>query len=142
MEFINREKDIKFLRKYLKSEPNSLLFIYGPKSSGKSSLLHKSVEELNHEEYAINFLDLRQVIIYDFKSFLNVFFPKRLRNKVKDILKGITINSGFFSLSLEEESSLQENAFGLMVDKLISANKRGIKPVIIIDEIQLGTSQY
>ena len=137
MKFINRKKDIEFLKTYLKTEPNCLLFIYGPKSSGKSSLLNKVIQELEYEEYAVNFLDLRQVIIYNFKSFLNVFFPKRLRNKVKDILKGITINSGFFSVSVEEESFLQENAFGLMVDKLISANKRGIKPVIIIDEIQL-----
>jgi uncharacterized protein len=137
MEFINREKDIKYLRAHFESEPNSLLFVYGPKSSGKSTLLEKVARELNSQTYAVNFLDLRQVIIYNFKTFLNIFFPKNIRNKAKDILSGFTINAGFFSLKMEEESILEENAFKIIVDKLISANKRGIKPVIIIDELQL-----
>jgi uncharacterized protein len=47
MNFVNREKELYFLKKHFKSEPNSLLFIYGPKSSGKSSLLHQAVEKLD-----------------------------------------------------------------------------------------------
>ncbi|MCD6363040.1 MAG: ATP-binding protein, partial [Synergistetes bacterium] len=38
MKFWNREKEIKWLKKYLQTEPNAILFIYGPKSSGKSTL--------------------------------------------------------------------------------------------------------
>jgi len=137
MNFINRENQIKYLNNHFESEPNSLLFVYGPKSSGKSTLLAKVAEELDKEKYAVNFLDLRQVIIYDFKSFLNVFFPKKLRGKFKDILNGVTFNTGFFSVKIEEETSLKENAFAVIVEKLESANQRGIKPIIIIDEIQL-----
>ncbi len=137
MNFINREEEIKFLESHFKNLPNSLLFVYGPKSSGKSALLAKVVEDLDKNKYAINYLSLRSVIIYNFKTFLNVFFPKNIRNKAKDILSGITLNAGFFSVKVEEESILEENAFKLLVDKLASANRRGIQPIIIIDEIQL-----
>jgi uncharacterized protein len=137
MKFINREKEIKLLKNHFKSEPNSLLFLYGPKSSGKSSLLSEVAQKLDAEKYAVNYLSLRSVLIYNFKTFLDVFFPKNLRNKAGDILSGVTLNFGFFSVKKEEESRLSENPFGVMVDKLISAGKRGIKPVIIIDEIQL-----
>jgi uncharacterized protein len=137
MKFINREKETKFLKEHFESEPNSLLFIYGPKSSGKSSLLNKVAENMDPEKYAVTYLSLRSVLIYNFKTFLDVFFPKSFRGKTQDILKGLTLNFGFFSVKTEEENFLRENPFGMMTNKLISANKRGIKPVIIIDEIQL-----
>ncbi|MCK5231443.1 MAG: hypothetical protein KAR13_14315, partial [Desulfobulbaceae bacterium] len=35
--FINREKEMADLRSYLASEPNSILFLHGPKSSGKTT---------------------------------------------------------------------------------------------------------
>jgi len=142
MDFINREKQIKYLNDHFESEPNSLLFVYGPKSSGKSTLLEKVARELDDRKYAVNFLDLRQVIIYNFKTFLNVFFPKNIRNKAKDILNGFTINAGFFSVKMDEESILEENAFKIIVDKLASAKQRGIQPIIIIDEIQLLKQIY
>ena len=34
--FINREQDMRYLRQWLESEPDALLFVYGPKSSGKT----------------------------------------------------------------------------------------------------------
>ena len=137
MKFINREKQIKYLNNHFASEPNSLLFVYGPKSSGKSTLLAKVAEELDKEKYAVNFLDLRQVIIYDFRTFLDVFFQEDIKEKSKDILKGLTVNAGFFNIKLNEKSMLKKNAFKVIGDKLAEAKKTGIQPVIIIDEIQL-----
>jgi len=66
--------------------------VYGPKSSGKSTLLAKVVNELDTKKYAVNFLDLRGVLIYDFQSFLEVFFPKNIKESAKDIIEGISIN--------------------------------------------------
>ena len=140
--FINRKAEIEYLKKYFESTPNSLLFVYGPKSSGKSSFLEEVATNLDKKKYAINFLDLRQVMIYNFKTFLDVFFPKNLRGKFTDILNGITFNTGFFSVKIEEESVLQENPFAIIAEKLQSAKKRGIQPIIIIDEIQLLKNIY
>ncbi len=142
MDFINREKEIGYLHNHLKKEPNSILFVYGPKSSGKSRLLKKVATNLDTERYAVDFLDLRGVVIYDFKTFLDVFFPKNIRGKFIDILSGVTFNTGFFSIKMDEESALSENAFGIMISKLESAKKRGINPVIIIDEIQVLKNIY
>jgi len=35
MKFVNRQAEISYLFHYFTSEPNALLFVYGPKSSGK-----------------------------------------------------------------------------------------------------------
>ena len=137
MKFINREKEIKYLQNHFKNEPNSLLFVYGPKSSGKSWLLNKVANNLDKKKYAVNYISLRSVFIYDFKTFLDVFFQENLQDKTKDILNGITFNVGFFSIQLDDKKLLKKNAFAIIENKLASAKKRGIQPIIIIDEIQL-----
>ncbi len=137
MNFFNRIKEIDALNAYFTNLPNSILFVYGPKSSGKSTLLQEVVNRINTTRYAINFLDLRGVLIYNFESFLDVFFPKNIKENVKDIIEGISLNIGFFALKANEEGLLKKNAFKIMEDKLLSAKKRGIEPIIILDEIQL-----
>ncbi|MBI4649615.1 MAG: hypothetical protein HY738_24195, partial [Bacteroidia bacterium] len=89
------------------------------------------------KKYIVNYINLRGVLIYNFKSFLDVFFQRNIKNKAIDILDGITINLGFFSLNIDEESILKENAFKLIEKKLLSARNRGKQPIIIVDEIQL-----
>ncbi|MBI4648744.1 MAG: ATP-binding protein, partial [Bacteroidia bacterium] len=111
MKFINRDAEIKYLNAHFESEPNSLLFLYGPKSSGKSTLLEKVINELDLKKYIVNYINLRGVLIYNFKSFLDVFFQRNIKNKAIDILEGITINLGFFNLNIDEEAILKENAF-------------------------------
>ena len=142
MNFINRKKEIKYLNAHFESEPNCLLFVYGPKSSGKSSLLDNIVKQLDKDQYAINFLDLRRLIIYDFNSFLDIFFQEDIKEKTKDILRGLTINAGFFKIKVDEKVMLKKNAFKIISDKLESAKNSGIQPVIIIDEIQLLRNIY
>ena len=74
--FINREQDMRYLRQWLESEPDALLFVYGPKSSGKTTMMMKVLEGLDEKCYAVNYLNLRGVEISDYRSFLNRFFPK------------------------------------------------------------------
>ncbi len=142
MEFVNREKEIKYLNDYFANEPNRLIFVYGPKSSGKSTLLSKVLNSLDKKKVVINFVDLRGVLIYNFKTFLNTFFPKNLRGKAKQLLAGMSVNTGIFALDINEESLLEENAFKIMEKRLLEYNKKDIKPVIIIDEIQLLKKIY
>ena len=137
MKFINRKKEIAALESYLASTPGQILIVYGPKSSGKTNLLnHYASNYLKSKKYAVNILNLRGMLISNFSSFLDQFFPKNIGGKVKDLLSGITINSGFFGVSLDEESLLKSNPFKVMETKILSAKKRGVQPVIILDEIQ------
>ena len=43
--FINRKKELDFLRQWITEKPEHILFIYGPKSSGKTTLLYKFARE-------------------------------------------------------------------------------------------------
>jgi AAA+ ATPase superfamily predicted ATPase len=143
MRFINRKKDIKYLEKYFENIPNNILFVYGPKSSGKSTLLNKVIENLDKDKFVINAMDLRGVLIYNFKTFIDVFFQERdVKSKITGILSGLTINAGFFTVSIDDEKMLKKNAFKIMERQIIESNSKGIKPIIIIDEIQDIKSIY
>lgn len=39
--FVNRIAEMAELRAYLRGEPNSILFLHGPKSSGKTTLMYR-----------------------------------------------------------------------------------------------------
>ena len=140
--FINRKKEISDINKYLSSKPNNVLFVYGPKSTGKSTLLNKIVNNLNTKKYAVNYLSLRGVIIYNFKTFLDVFFQKSKKQKAKELISGFTLNMGFFQVGIDDNEVLEKNAFKIMEEQIKEAKKRGIQPVIIIDEIQLLKNIY
>jgi len=141
--FINRNEEIHFLSNWLEREPNSLLFVYGPKSCGKTTLISKFIKQhLDHRKFAINYLNLRQVLVYNFQSFLDSFFVKTTKDKVKEIVAGITMNIGFFKLNVDDEAIMKKNPFKVMQEQLIKAQKKGIQPVIIIDEIQTLKNIY
>jgi AAA+ ATPase superfamily predicted ATPase len=42
--FINRQKELIDLRVFIVKRPSEILFIHGPKSSGKTTLLYKFLE--------------------------------------------------------------------------------------------------
>jgi len=136
MHFQNRQKEQDDLQKYLRREPNSILFLYGPKSCGKSTLLNKVISEIDQKKYAVNFLDLRQVIINNFKSFLDVFFQRDLKSKTQDILSGTTFNIGFFKIGIRDEEIFKKNSFKIIIDQIRKAREKNIQPIIVIDEIQ------
>ena len=57
MRFWDREKEVKDLKAHIESEPNSILFVYGPKSSGKSILAMKIMEDMKEQVHSY-FYDL------------------------------------------------------------------------------------
>ena len=134
--FINRQKETKYLTDYFSNQPTSMLFVYGPKSTGKTTLITRVYESLPQDEYAISYLDMRRVLIKDFSDFQNVFFPLDRKGKIKKIVSGIQLNMGFFGWSIDDEKMLQTNLFAVMENKLREAQINWIKPVIIIDEFQ------
>ena len=141
-DFINREKEITFFNNWFKSEPNALLFVYGPKSCGKSTLVVKTLQALEKRDYVVNYLDLRGVLLYDFKSFLDIFFQKSKSDKIRGLIEGISINTGFFTIGVDEEGLLKKNPFKVMENQLTAAVKKGKRPIIVIDEIQMLKGIY
>jgi len=108
LKFWDREKEIGDLKRYLQSEPNAILFVYGPKSSGKSTLLMKVTEELG-EVFAVYWYDLREELVSGYESVLEIFFKER---------------------------GWKENPFAYMRRELERELEKGKRPVIVFDELQ------
>ena len=135
--FVNREKETAYLKNWMHREPNSLLFVYGPKSSGKTALITHIIENhIDQKKFAINYMNLRQMLVYNFQSFLDAFFTRTTKDKVREIVAGISMNIGFFKINMDDEAIFKKNPFKVMIDQLRKAQKKGLQPVIIIDEIQ------
>jgi AAA+ ATPase superfamily predicted ATPase len=142
--FINREKELNYLRDYINIRPESLLFIHGPKSSGKTTLLYKFFDQIPKEQKLdVKFLNLRKTFTefnddYNYKDFLNIFFEVDDKGEKKGKLSA-GINVGFFKIDSEIEKKMKKgkvDPFKVMEREFIKLNEKGIKPILIIDELQ------
>ena len=137
--FVNRENEMAELRNYLEGRPNSILFLYGPKSSGKTTLMYQLFEQMEVEErYEINFLNLREIFLTSYDDFINAFFKSS--NSEKGMKTGTRRQYslfGLFKLDAFTEKMLkkrQEDPFLIMKREFQRLIKKGIWPVVIIDE--------
>ncbi len=139
MKFWDREKEKKWLKHYLLTEPNAILFVYGPKSSGKTTLLMKVVEELPKEKFIYYWFDLREKFITGYESVVELFFKEKgwLESFVKTIKP--KINLGVFELEPEVLKSVRQkdtDPFEEMRKRLEEDRAKGLTPVIVFDELQ------
>ena len=137
--FINRENEMAELRNYLEGRPNSILFLYGPKSSGKTTLMYQLFEQMEAEKrYEINFLNLRKVFLTSYDDFIDAFFKSGNSEKgLKTGTKRQYSLFGLFKLDAFTEKMLrkrQEDPFLVMEREFQRLEKKGIRPVVIIDE--------
>ena len=70
MRFWDRKKEKEWLKHYLQTEPNAILFAYGPKSSGKTTFLMKVAKELSNDSFIYYWADLRGKLISSYKDVL------------------------------------------------------------------------
>jgi len=140
--FINRETELRDLRLFIDKEPSEILFIHGPKSSGKTTL--KLVEQLEKEQKIdVKFLNLREVSTefsddYNYRDFLHMLFSVEDKSDRKGKLSA-GINVGVFKIDSEIDRKIKERRiepFKIMKQEFIRLRKKGIKPILIIDELQ------
>ena len=141
MRFWDREKEVRDLKAHIKSEPNSILFVYGPKSSGKSTLLMKVAEELPENDYAIYWYDLREELVSGYESVLGIFFKETgwKKKMLEGLSKMFKINVAVFELDPSELSNVmsrKDNPFSYMRRELEKKRVEGKKPIIVFDELQ------
>ena len=74
--FINRQLEINYLKDWIAQRPEHLLFFYGPKSSGKTTLIYKFIEGFlsDESEFSVKLFNLREVLIVNYDDFLQRFF--------------------------------------------------------------------
>lgn len=144
--FINRERELRDLQVYIDEEPEYILFLHGPKSSGKTTLLYKLIEKIEKEQkLEVKFLNLRKIYTefsdeYNYNDFLKMLFnvEDEDRKEKKGKLSG-GINVGFFKIDSEIEKKMKKgrvDPFKVMETEFIQLHHQGIKPVLIIDELQ------
>ena len=142
--FINREKDLNYLDEYINMRPESILFLHGPKSSGKTTLLYKFLEKVEKEQAIdVKFLNLRKILTefsdnYSYRDFLSILFDVKDKN-IQSGKLSTGINVGFFKIDSEIEKKMREgrvDPFKVMEKEFVHLVEKGIKPVLIIDELQ------
>jgi AAA+ ATPase superfamily predicted ATPase len=148
--FINRQKELEDLRIFIDKEPSEILFIHGPKSSGKTTLLYKLLDQLEKEQKLdVKFLNLREVSAefsddYNYKDFLHMLFNVEDKSDRKGKLSA-GINVGFFKIDSEIERKIQEgrvDPFKVMKREFIRLREKVIEPILIIDELQALDKAY
>ena len=138
--FINRKTELQALRDWIAELPHNLLFIYGPKSSGKTTLLMEFVRNnLNDANYDIKHFNLRELLITSYKDFIRSFFRIDYDKSKGDVKEVRSYSLPFFRLSVEVLKGMEStdlDALAVMKIELQKSAAQGRRPVIIIDELQ------
>ena len=138
--FINRRRELAFLDSWIAERPNNLLFIHGPKSSGKTTLLMEFIRRrLSSDNYDIKHFNLRELLITSYKDFISSFFRIDYGNSKGDVKEVSGYSLPFFRLSAEVLKGIEStdlDAFAVMNIELEKIVASGRRPVIIIDELQ------
>ena len=138
--FINREKELNFLADYIAKRPSEILFLHGPKSSGKTTVLYRFFEQfIRGEKLEVKFLNLREILIVNYKDFLQIFFNVDYEKSKEDVKEIREYDLKVFKAKIEVLKGMKEgriNPFSVMKKELIKLNDKNIKPVIVIDELQ------
>jgi uncharacterized protein len=145
--FIDRENEMAELSNYLEGRPNAILFLYGPKSSGKTTLMYRLFEQMETQKrYNINFLNLRKVFLTSYDDFIDAFFKSSNSEKgLKTGTKRQYSLFGLFKLDAFTEKMLKkrrEDPFLIMEREFQRLVKKSVRPVVIIDEFHKLNGLY
>ena len=137
--FIDRKSELSFLKAWIVEEPKDILFIYGPKSSGKTTLINRFIETWDKQKTEFRLLNLREVFIAGYGDFVKAFFGIDPKGEKKTIKVTTEYGVKLFSLKREVINALENNIldpFQVMKKELEKLNKKGKRPVLILDELQ------
>ena len=83
--FVNREDELAYLETWISAKPENILFLYGPKSSGKTTLIYRFIDQnLSNDRYDIKHFNLRKLLLVNYEIFLQAFFEIKERDQVKE----------------------------------------------------------
>jgi len=145
---IDREEEIKFFLDWFEGLPEQILWIYGPKSSGKTTLIEYVVEKELFEDfeklkpkgnYWVKYLNLRRKLISSYETFLEAFIKPRSKKSKKQEKLSARISAGIFEIRgeiLNEVKERKKDLFDVLLNELENVTKENKKPILIIDEIQ------
>ncbi len=141
---IDREKEIRFIKEWFEYIPKEILWIYGPKSCGKTTLIEYVIERelikdfklLIKSDYWIKYINFRRTMVGSYDSFINSFFEEddEHEENVEELSRKYKL--WVFELKASTMKKIKEkkkNLFPELIEQLKGINK---KKIIVIDEIQ------
>ena len=144
--FINRQEEIAYIQQWIEERPKNILFFYGPKSSGKTTLIYKFIDEhlSDEKKFSVKLFNLREVLIVNYEDFLQRFFQLE-DQEGKDTAETRQYNLRVFRYTFKTQQKIRErqlDPFDVMKAELKDLNAQGIQPIIIIDELQALEAIY
>ncbi|WP_045220667.1 ATP-binding protein [Desulfonatronum thioautotrophicum] len=144
--FINRQRELAVLKAWIEERPERMLCIFGPKSSGKTTLLYKFIEcSLKNTRFQVKHFNLRKILISNYRDFVSTFFEIDYSKAKSDIREQRQYNLGAFKLTvdaLKGVSNKDLDPFVVMERELQKLKAKGRQPVIVIDELQALDAVY
>jgi len=146
--FIDREEEIEFLINRFEETPQRILFLYGPKSTGKTTLIEYVIENeliddkklFKSSKYNIKYVNFRGKLIASYNTFLDSVITRK--NVKLDEKLSASINLGVFKLNTEIFEAIKQkeiDIFDALTDEFKKSKKKNI---FIIDEIQILEDIY
>ena len=144
-EFINRDKEIEYFLEYFNKNPRRVTWLYGPKSTGKTTLIEYIIENyiLKDKNYNVKYLNFRRTLIGSFNNFIENFLEEK--DEDEEIQTELNRNYNLFGVFKLEAKTLKKikedrkNIFRYLIEEFAKSNKKNI---FIIDEIQLLEDIY
>ncbi|WP_459895321.1 ATP-binding protein, partial [Hydrogenobaculum acidophilum] len=149
--FVNRTKEMKFFMERFEELPEKILWIYGPKSAGKTTLIEYIVENELFEDFEhqnpkngfwVKYINLRGKLIANYSMFLETFIKPKKEDTEYSL--GARINIGILRLEAQKLLQVKDKSldlFDAILEELDNIAKTQ-KPIIIIDEIQTLEGLY
>ncbi len=144
--FVDREEEIEFFVDWFSGVPQRILWVYGPKSSGKTTVIEYVLENMLLGEenwwdtgrYWVKYINLRRKLISSYKTFLHSFImPDNVYKKSVETDKNFSLR--VFSIErkvLKEIEAREHDLFEVLLEEMEKEKEAGKMLVIIIDEIQ------
>ena len=133
-EFINREKEIEFFINYFNETPERILWVYGPKSTGKTTLIEYIIENELDKDKTIRYINFRRTLIGSYDSFLNSLLEEKDEETQTELNRTYNIFN-LFKLEAKTLKKIKEDRKNLF-NYLIEEFKKTKNNIFIIDEIQ------
>ncbi|WOE69017.1 ATP-binding protein [Hydrogenimonas thermophila] len=138
---IDREEERRYIKDWFEKLPEEILWIYGPKSTGKTTIIEYIVENelfddfklFKSEKYNVKYINFRQKLFGNYDSFIN-----SMTSTIDASSYSLTasFNLGFFKIEsklYEDIKAKNVDLFDVLFDELKQSGKRN---VLIFDEIQ------